>query len=182
MRPSRSTTRRPATYYIMLKGYVAYAGVTLKATYTPVPEQVTDAAERRRGHRPVRRLRQREVLQDRRARRPGPAQDRDVRRHRRRGSVRPQGLQAHADELGLSSLPHRQQRDGRGRESRRRHVVHHAAGLPGLHRRDAQGRISAGPGEGDACSMNGVAGPGAWPGRRARRSSSRSRCPPDRTS
>jgi hypothetical protein len=30
-----------ATYYVMLKGYVAYAGVTLKATYTPVPEQVT---------------------------------------------------------------------------------------------------------------------------------------------
>ena len=30
------------TYYIMLKGYVAYTGVTLKATYTPVPEQVED--------------------------------------------------------------------------------------------------------------------------------------------
>jgi len=30
-----------ATYYIMLKAYVAYAGLTLKATYTPVPEQVT---------------------------------------------------------------------------------------------------------------------------------------------
>jgi hypothetical protein len=30
-----------ATYYIMLKGYTAFDGVTLKATYTPVPEQVT---------------------------------------------------------------------------------------------------------------------------------------------
>jgi hypothetical protein len=30
-----------ATYFILLKGYVAYAGVSLKATYTPVPEQVT---------------------------------------------------------------------------------------------------------------------------------------------
>jgi hypothetical protein len=30
-----------ATYYVMLKAYVAYASLTLKATYTPVPEQVT---------------------------------------------------------------------------------------------------------------------------------------------
>jgi uncharacterized membrane protein len=30
-----------ATWYIMLNGYMAFDGVTLKATYTPVPEQVT---------------------------------------------------------------------------------------------------------------------------------------------
>jgi len=30
-----------ATWYIMLRGYAAYSGVTLKATYLPVPETVT---------------------------------------------------------------------------------------------------------------------------------------------
>jgi len=30
-----------ATWYIMVRGYAAYSGVTLKATYTPVPESVT---------------------------------------------------------------------------------------------------------------------------------------------
>ena len=30
------------TYYIMLRGYVAFSGVTLKATYTPVPEEVIE--------------------------------------------------------------------------------------------------------------------------------------------
>jgi len=30
-----------ATWYIMIRGYAAYSGVSLKATYTPVPESVT---------------------------------------------------------------------------------------------------------------------------------------------
>jgi large repetitive protein len=30
------------TYFIMIRGYMAYAGVTLKATYTPVPEEITE--------------------------------------------------------------------------------------------------------------------------------------------
>jgi type IV secretory pathway protease TraF len=30
-----------ATYYVMVRGYVAYASLTLKGTYTPVPEEVT---------------------------------------------------------------------------------------------------------------------------------------------
>lgn len=30
-----------ATYYVMIRGYVAYASLTLKGTYTPVPEEVT---------------------------------------------------------------------------------------------------------------------------------------------
>jgi hypothetical protein len=32
------------TYYIMLRGYSAFDGVTLKATYAPVPEQITTLA------------------------------------------------------------------------------------------------------------------------------------------
>jgi len=35
------TNPAAGTYYIMLKAYAAYDGVTLKATYTPVPEQIT---------------------------------------------------------------------------------------------------------------------------------------------
>ncbi len=102
-------TPAAATYYIMLRGYVAYAGVTLKATYTRGARTDHDTAERRGRDRFERRRRQRDVLQDRRSDRPGHPEDRDVRRHRRRGSVCPQRFQAHTDELGLSPLPHRQQ-------------------------------------------------------------------------
>jgi len=35
-------TPQAGTWYVLLKGYTAYKGVTLKATYTPVPEQVTE--------------------------------------------------------------------------------------------------------------------------------------------
>ena len=34
----------PATYYIMLRGYTAHTGVSLVATYFPVPEQITTLA------------------------------------------------------------------------------------------------------------------------------------------
>ena len=36
------TTPAAGTYYIMLRGYSAYTGVTLKATYTPVADEVTE--------------------------------------------------------------------------------------------------------------------------------------------
>ena len=60
------------TWYIMLRGYSSYSGVTLKATYSAAIS-IKVADQWRAGHRPVGRRQHGTVLQHRRARRPDPS-------------------------------------------------------------------------------------------------------------
>ena len=96
----RSTVNNPAagTWYVMVRGYSDYAGVTLKASYGDVlllqdgvPVQNLAGA-----------LNSETYLQDRRARRPGHPAVQHVRRHRQRRPVHQEGQQA--DDLRVGTI------------------------------------------------------------------------------
>ncbi len=127
---------KAGTYYIMIRGYMAYTGVTLKATYGPESEQIKTLDNcvpvmGLSGDQDSETLFKIDVPADQNSLHieiSGGTGDADL--------YVKKGEQAHDKELGLSSRPAWQQRSGGHPESRRGDVVHHDPGLSGLRRGD----------------------------------------------
>ena len=144
------------TWYIMLRGYASYAGVTLKATYSAaisvkaLTNGVAVTGLAGRGQR-------RAVLQHRRARRSDQARNRHVGRHGRRRPLRQERLTADNHQLRLPAVPVRQQRNRERRHARRRDLVHHGPGLYRLSGITLLASYSGSGGHAAPFSSNGVA-------------------------
>ena len=132
------TPPQAGTYYVGLRTYAAYSGVTLTGTYSassglrdgrPGPRQ-------RRRPEPLGRVGQQHVPLHQG--RPGrqDADPQDQRRHRRRGPLHAVRCAPDDVDVHLPPVPRRQQRDVHHDDHGPRGLVRHAARLRGVQRRD----------------------------------------------